>query len=106
MMKRFCDASKINFLPFFEKAGLLKPVKAFIEDYSRGWLIITQPMIDELKAYVASKNYAEVPALNYINAYNWRNFRDKVQLAKGTEVRDARPRRTVYASTTRSGRVL
>lgn len=85
MMKRFCDASKINFLPFFEKAGLLKPVKAFIEDYSRGWLIITQPMIDELKAYVASKNYAEAPAaLNYINAYNWRNFRDKVQLAEGT----------------------
>lgn len=83
MMKRFCDASKINFLPFFEKAGMLKPIKAYIEDYSRGWLIITQSMIDELKSYVASKNYAEAPAaLNYINAYNWRTFRDKIQLAE------------------------
>lgn len=83
MMKRFCDAAKINFLPFFEKAGLLKPIKAYIEDYSRGRLIITEPMIDALKQYVASKNYPEAPAaLNYINAYNWRNFRDKVQLAE------------------------
>ena len=86
-MKRFCDSTQMNFLPFFEKAGLLRPIKALIEDYSREWLIITQDQIDELKSYVASKNYAEVPAaLNYINAYNWEVFRDKAAIVTDVEV--------------------
>lgn len=81
MMKRFCDAGKINFLSFFEKAGMLKPVNAYIEDYSPGWLIINEAMITELKEYVASKGYPEAPAaLNYINALNWERFRDEVKL--------------------------
>ena len=86
-MKRFCDSTQMNFLPFFEKAGMLRPIKALIEDYSREWLIITQDQIDELKSYVASKNYAEVPAaLNYINAYNWEVFRDKAALTTDATV--------------------
>ena len=76
-MRTFCDSTQINFLPFFEKAGLLKPIRAYIEDYSPGWNIIDEAMINELKAYVEAKNYAKVPeALNYINAYNWQTFRD------------------------------
>lgn len=78
MMRRFCDSTQVNFLPFFEKAGMLRPIKALIEDYSREWLIITQSQIDELKSYIAGKGYPEAPAaLNYINAYNWTVFRDK-----------------------------
>lgn len=85
MMRRFCEAAQINLLPFFEKAGLLKPIKAYIEDYSPGWNIITQAMCDALKQEVAAKNYPEAPkGLNFINAYNWKRFRDKVALTAGT----------------------
>ena len=81
MMRRLCEATGYNLLPFLEKAGLNRPIKAYIEDYSPGWNIITQAMLDELKADVEAKGYKEAPAaLNYINAYNWQNFRDKVAL--------------------------
>ena len=81
MMRRLCEAAGYNLLPFLEKAGLNRPIKAYIEDYGPGWNIITQAMLDELKQEVESKNYPEAPAaLNYINAYNWQNFRDKVAL--------------------------
>ncbi len=85
MIRRFCDAAQINFCSFFEKAGLLKPIHAYIEDYSPAWLVITQDMCDQVKSEVAAKGYPEAPAaLNYINAYNWTRFRDKVQLTEGT----------------------
>ena len=81
MMQRFCDVTGINFLPFFEKAGMLKPINALIEDYSREWLVISQKQVDDLKAYVEAKGYPEAPAgLNYINAYNWQAFRDKAAI--------------------------
>jgi len=84
-MRRFCEQTQINFLPFFEKAGILKTISAYIEDYTPGWLIINQTMIDNLKTEIAAKNYAECPAgLNFINAYNWQRFRDKVALTAGT----------------------
>ncbi len=80
-MRNFCDSTKINFLPFFEKAGMLRPINAYIEDYSRGWLTITEKQIADLKAEIEAKNYASIPeALNYINAYNLKNFKDEVAL--------------------------
>ncbi len=82
-MKRFCDGAKLNLLPFFEKAGLFKPVNAYIEDYSAGWLKINQAMLDELKAHVEAQGYPEAPAaLNYINGYNWEIFRDEAKLVQ------------------------
>lgn len=85
MMRRMCEASGYNLLPFFEKAGLCKPINALIEDYSKGWLIINETMISNLKAEVEKQGYKEAPAaLNYINAYNWKRFRDEVKLTEGT----------------------
>ncbi len=84
-MKRFCDGAKLNLLPFFEKAGMFKPIDAYIEDYSAGWLKINQAMLDELKAYVEGKGYPEAPeALNYINAYNVDVFRNEAKLENNT----------------------
>lgn len=81
MIKRFCDAAQTNLCDFFEKAGMLKPIKAYIEDYSAGWNVVTQEMCDDVKTYVEGKGYAAAPAaLNYINAYNWTRFRDQVAL--------------------------
>lgn len=85
MIRRFCDAAKLNLCSFFEKAGMLRPIHAYIEDYSRAWTVITQKMCDDLKAEIAAKGYPEAPeGLNFINAYNFKRFRDEVKLTEGT----------------------
>ncbi|MEG1729105.1 MAG: M60 family metallopeptidase [Bacteroidaceae bacterium] len=84
-MRNYCDSTGINFLPFFEKAGMLKPINTFIEDYSAEWLKINEKMISDLKAYVAAKNYPEPDAaINYINGYNWKVYRDNAKLVQAT----------------------
>lgn len=77
-IREVCDSTGIDFLPFFEKAGMLKPIKAYVADYSSEWLIINDKMIDELKAYVKGKGYKKLDAeVNYISALNWKSYRDK-----------------------------
>lgn len=80
-MRSFCDSAKINFLPFFEKAGMLKPYNHYFRDYGDYWVKISQEMIDELKTYIAAKGYPEADKMmNYINCYNWQVFRDGAKL--------------------------
>lgn len=80
-MKLACDSAKINLLPFFEKAGMLKPINAYIEDYGAGWNIINEKMIDELKAHVAEQGYPDfTEEINYINGHNYTTYRDKLPL--------------------------
>lgn len=82
-MRSFCDSTRINFLPFFEKAGMLKPYNHYFRDYGDFWLKISPQMIDELKAYIADKGYPEADKMmNYINCYNWQVFRDGAKLVK------------------------
>ena len=83
-MRMFCDSTKINFLPFFEKAGLLKPAHFYQSDYTSGWIVISQSMIDNLKTHIAAKNYPEAPAgLHWLTVYNMDRFRDKIALTPG-----------------------
>ena len=80
-MKLACDSSKIDLLPFFEKAGMLKPIKAYIEDYGAGWSMISQDMVNKLKAHVAEKGYpAFTEEINYINGHNFHIYRDNLKL--------------------------
>ncbi len=80
-MKLACDVTQINLLPFFEKAGMLRPIHAYIEDYDAGWNIITEEMIDKLKAYVEEQGYpAFTEEINYINGHNYRIYRDTLKL--------------------------
>ncbi len=80
-MKLVCDSAKIDLLPFFEKAGMLKPINAYIEDYGAGWLKISQEMIDELKAHVKAKGYpAYTEEISYINGHNYHIYRDNLKL--------------------------
>lgn len=84
-IRRFCEKAQLNLCDFFEKAGMLKPINHYIEDYSPNWLIITQDMCDRLRSDIEAKGYEKAPAaLNYINAYNYKRFRDKVKLTAGT----------------------
>ena len=84
-MKLACDNAEINLLPFFEKAGLLRPIHAYIEDYGAGWNIITEEMIDELKTYIETKGYPTfAEEINYINGHNYHIYRDKLELKTPT----------------------
>mgnify|MGYP002511196747 FL=1 len=88
-MKLACDSAKINLLPFFEKAGMLKPINAYIEDYGAGWNIITAKMIDNLKKHVASMGYPDyTEEINYINAHNFQIYRDNKKLSVPTKMGD------------------
>ena len=88
-MKLACDSSKIDLLPFFEKAGMLKPIKAYIEDYGAGWSMISQDMVDKLKAHVAEKGYpAFTEEINYINGHNFHIYRDNLKLDVPTKMGD------------------
>lgn len=83
-MRLVCDSTGLNFLPFFEKAGMLRPINAYIEDYSKEWLKINQEMIDELKSYVAAKGYPTPEGeLNYISGNNWQTYAEKLPLEGG-----------------------
>lgn len=84
-MKLVCDSTQTNFLPFFRKAGLLRPINAYIQDYTPDWLKINEQMIAELEAYVASKGYPEPAGLpEYISALNWRTYRDRLSIPAAT----------------------
>ncbi len=80
-MKLACDSAKIDLLPFFEKAGMLRPINAYIEDYNAGWNIITEQMIANLKTYVKQQGYpAFTEEINYINGHNYTIYRDGLML--------------------------
>ena len=80
-MKLACDSAKIDLLPFFEKAGMLRPINAYIEDYNAGWNIISETMINNLKAYVKEQGYpAYTEEINYINGHNYHIYRDCLKL--------------------------
>lgn len=77
-MRTVCDETGLNFLPFFEKAGMLKPVEIYVSDYGSNWLMISQAMIDDLKNYVAQKGYPTPEGeVNYISALNWQCYAER-----------------------------
>ena len=80
-MKLACDSAKIDLLPFFEKAGMLRPINAYIEDYTPGWNVISEAMIDNLKAYVKEQGYpTPTEEINYVNGHNYHIYRDCLKL--------------------------
>ncbi len=80
-MKLACDSAELDLLPFFEKAGMLKPINKYIEDYGAGWNTITESMINTLKKHVADQGYRAVTEeINYINAHNFHIYRDELKL--------------------------
>ena len=94
-MKLACDSAKLDLLPFFEKAGMLRPIHAYIDDHQPGWNIITEEMIAGLKAYVKEQGYPAVnEEVNYVNAHNYPIYRDCLeletpsQLGTGCELKD------------------
>lgn len=80
-MKMACDSSKINLIPFFEKAGMFKEIDAWIEDYGAGLNKITTSMLDAVRTHVQKQGYPDfTEEINYINGHNYHIYRDCLSL--------------------------
>lgn len=80
-MRTVCDSSRLNFLPFFEKAGMLKPICQVMDDYGYGWLKISEQMINDLKRHVEEEGYPTPEGeLNYITSQNYMFYSEKRQV--------------------------
>ncbi len=77
-LKNICKTAKLDFFPFFEKAGMLKPMSnVHIDDYTSGNITISKATINSARAEIKRQGYPEVPAeLVYMNGYNCHIFRD------------------------------
>ncbi|MFI3315728.1 MAG: M60 family metallopeptidase [Rikenellaceae bacterium] len=58
-IKACCDISKTDLTDFFDKWGFFYVGKISVNDYGQYNFNITQEMVDETKAYIASKNYKQ-----------------------------------------------
>lgn len=81
-LRYFCFAAKLNFLPFYEKAGMFMPMdNLYLADYSGDYYTITQSQLNSLRNNIERWNYTKVPAeVIYINGYNTHIFRDNIKL--------------------------
>ncbi|MBP5771088.1 MAG: M60 family metallopeptidase [Bacteroidaceae bacterium] len=80
--RAICDAAQLNFIPFFDKAGMLEALdNVFVSDYTDHTYNITAAQFASVRSDVNAKNYVAVPAeLVYMTAYNADLFRDNVLL--------------------------
>lgn len=83
-VRTVCDSTKLNFLPFFEKAGMFCVVKRIIEDYTPGLLNVSQKMLDEVTQHVEEAGYeTPVGEINYISGLNWEMYKNQLDLVTG-----------------------
>lgn len=81
-MRLACEKSGLNLLPFFEKCGMLKPCRHYASDYTNGWNMINEKMIDELKTFVAEKGYPEPnEELQYVTGHNHHIYKNNLHLS-------------------------
>ena len=84
-VRQLCHITQIDFVDFFKKVGLLKPIDQWVADYGGAQLTITQSMITSLEKEIAKKGYEKAPeGLIYIDAWNYPIFRDKLPLEGNT----------------------
>jgi hypothetical protein len=56
-VKICCDVAQLDLTDFFEKWGFFWVGELTVDDYGNHQYTITQAMVDEVKSYVAAKQY-------------------------------------------------
>lgn len=80
-MRMACDSAGLDLTTFFERAGMLRPINQWIEDYGAGQNTITKADCDALKKHCQDKGYpAPTDEVNYITGYNYPIYRDRLPL--------------------------
>lgn len=81
-LRYFCSSAKLDFLPFYEKAGMLIPMNnLYLADYSGDYYTITEAQYKTLRTNIERRKFPKAPAeIIYINGYNVHIFRDDIKL--------------------------
>lgn len=80
-MKNACDVTGEDLTDFFIKAGMLKPINKELDDYTRGWLKITQEDCDNLIKYANRYPKPQSPVIYYISGNNVNAYNKKLLVA-------------------------
>lgn len=84
-VKLVSEVGNLDMVDFFRKWGMLSPVDAEIDDYGKRQFVITQDDIDKTISDIKSKNYPTTSdRIEYICDANWKVFRDKGSIIKGS----------------------
>ena len=67
-MRNVCDVVKEDLSDFYIKAGMLKPIDKYMDDYGRAQLTITQQQCDELVKYLSRYPKPASPVIYYLTA--------------------------------------
>ena len=85
-----CVAAKLNLLDFFERWGFLTPINKSVEDYQTKTMLVTQAMIDQVKAKVTNLGYSKPDiALEYISDNTVEQYKTKASIVKGANATHA-----------------
>ena len=83
-VKTVCEVAEKDLTDFFIKWGYLTPFDGEIDDYGKGRLTITQHQIDEIVAFIKSKNYPSVTdKIEYICDSNKQYFKNRLPVRSG-----------------------
>lgn len=67
-MRNVCDIVKEDLSDFFIRAGMLKPIDKYMDDYGRAQLTITRQQCDELVKYLSRYPKPASPVIYYLTA--------------------------------------
>ncbi len=91
-IKNACDVQKEDLTDFFMKAGLLKPIDRYMDDYTKGQLTITEADCRELVEYAKRYPKPVSPVIYYISGHCVAAYRDRLAVEghynKGVKITD------------------
>ncbi|MGN0885179.1 MAG: M60 family metallopeptidase [Candidatus Spyradosoma sp.] len=89
-MKNACEIAKQNLMPFFEAAGMLKPIDRDLDDYTPAHLTITEADCKKLKKFGEKFPAPASPVIYYISATNYEIFKKGLPV-KGSKGKGVEP---------------
>lgn len=86
--KSISELTNTNLIPFFEKWGFYKPINKEITDYVKRQLIVTDSYASQIKSQINGAGFPTITdKIEYICDSNWKYYRDKAPVVKGTATR-------------------
>lgn len=80
-MRNVADVVREDLSDFFVKAGMLKPIDKFMDDYTSAQLTISQKECDELIQYMSRYPKPASPVIYYLSANSVRAYQDRLPVS-------------------------
>lgn len=80
-MRNVADAVREDLSDFFIKAGMLKPIDKFMDDYTPAQLTITRKECDELVQYMSHYPKPASPVIYYLSANSVRAYQQRLPVS-------------------------